>query len=92
FPICLVVNLPEANAATEHKFRKIIQAGPFPDTATRRFYKHRNILIAPYSKQAPAASVSLNGGYARQNTSLVQISERRFLPGYYSHIYKPKKC
>ncbi|EAC0818016.1 hypothetical protein CK363_24735, partial [Salmonella enterica subsp. enterica] len=66
--------------------------GPFPDAAARRFHKYSDILITPHSKQAPAATVSLNGCYTRQNTSLVQVSERRFLPGYYSHIYKPKKC
>ncbi|EHV4280210.1 hypothetical protein K0K43_003683 [Salmonella enterica] len=31
-----------------------------PDAGARRFYKYRNILIAPYSKLAPAAIVGLN--------------------------------
>ncbi|ELU4019550.1 hypothetical protein ACBC28_003571 [Salmonella enterica] len=31
-----------------------------PDAAARCFYKYRNILIAPYSKLAPAATVGLN--------------------------------
>ncbi len=42
-----------------------------------RFHKYSDILITPHSKQAPAATVSLNGCYARQNTSLVQVSERQ---------------
>ncbi|HBK1056426.1 hypothetical protein [Salmonella enterica] len=31
-----------------------------PDAAARRFYKYRNILIAPYFKLAPDATVGLN--------------------------------